>query len=347
MRAVVTARFGGVDSLEYHEDWPTPEAVPSGEALVRVEYCGVNPLDAFSRRVQWAGMEVPRVQGSEVVGSVEHLPSGYSGELQVGDRVVVNPYRHCGECASCARGKTNLCDRLAGTIWGVTTDGGYAEYCSVPPRSLVKAPRGANPLDLLLGISPLTAYHALHARIGLEAGEVVLVWGATGGVGSAAVQLAKLAGATVVAVVGGEAKVSVARDLGADHVVDRHAVDVLDEVRRLTSGRGVDAVLEHPGAATWERSLKALRFGGRLAIVGATTGFDARVHLGHMFVKQWALMGSTGGTMGDLRELVSLASSGKFGVLVDEVLPLAKVGKAHERIERGDVVGKLALDPGA
>lgn len=384
MRAVVTRAFGGPDQLQL-EERPAPRVTP-GNAVIKVLYCGVNPLDVFSRQVQWGGMELPRVQGSEVVGRVLALPERDPVDLppgvpwaapgtlasvppepeheennalvgrdevagpsrvKEGDLVVVNPYLFCGNCSRCRAGQTNLCANHPGEIWGVATDGGYTGQALAPLRSLTPVPTstGIDHKHYAVGIAALTAYHMIHDKLRLASGERVLVWGATGGVGSAAVQWAKLAGAQVYGVVGSTEKVQVARELGADEVLDYHAQDVRREVQELTRGRGVDAVVEHVGAATWDTSLACLRRGGRLATCGASTGHQVNLPLNRLFIKQWQLFGSTGGTNANVRAVVDLVTAGKFTLLIDEVRPLEDVGAVHERLARGDVTGKILLAP--
>lgn len=343
MRAIVTKAFGDVDNLVV-EDRPVPEA-SKDHAVVHVKICGVNPLDVFSRKVQWGGMTLPRVQGSEVAGVVHALPPAYAGDLKVGDAVAINPYPFCGTCAMCQRGLTNLCERHAGEIWGVTTDGGYAEYCSAPVTALIPAPSTVEWEHLAVGIAALTAYHMLFTKIQLRRGETVLVWGATGGVGSAAVRFAKNAGAVVIGTAGTEAKAEIARELGADEVVVYTKEDVVKRIKIITNGRGVDAVVEHTGAKTWETSLAALGVGGRLATCGASTGYDANLHLGRLFIKQWQIFGSTGGTNADMVDILDQVAKGRFGNLVDRVLPLEDICKAHELLDAGKVVGKILLRP--
>jgi len=193
----------------------------------------------------------------------------------------------------------------------------------------------------------LTAWHMLKARARLEPGETVLVWGAGSGVGSAAIQIAKLLGATVIAATGGSWKVQRAKALGADAVIDYKSEDVLRQVRVLTSGRGVDVVFEHVGQVTWETSIKALRPAGRLVTCGNTTGWEARTDLRYIFARQLTILGSYMGRKAELLELLPWVESGRLRPVVHAVLPLEEATRAHEILEAGEQFGKVVLEPPA
>jgi NADPH:quinone reductase-like Zn-dependent oxidoreductase len=191
----------------------------------------------------------------------------------------------------------------------------------------------------------LTAWHMLMGRAQLRPGEDVLVLAASSGVGMAAVQIAKLFQCRVIATAGGDAKLAKAKELGADHVIDHYAQDISAEVKRITGKRGVDVVFEHVGQATWQKSLESLTAGGRLVTCGATTGYEARVDLKHLFARQLSLLGSFMGSMGELHEVLKFVFRGQVRPVIDRVFPLAEIRAAHEYLERKEQFGKVVVRP--
>jgi NADPH:quinone reductase-like Zn-dependent oxidoreductase len=185
----------------------------------------------------------------------------------------------------------------------------------------------------------------LMARARLQPGEDVLVLAASSGVGGAAIQIAKMFQCRVIATAGGEAKLARARELGADHVIDHYRQDISSEVRKLTGMRGVDVVFEHVGVATWPKSLESLSSAGRLVTCGATTGFDAKVDLRFLFSKQWSLLGSFMGTMGELHQVLKFVFRKQLKPVIDQVYPLSETRAAHERLEKKEQFGKLIVTP--
>ncbi len=337
------ARFhghGGPEVLVL-EDAPDPRPRP-GEALIRVRACATNHLDLWQRRgLERVTIPFPHISGAEVAGEVLDAPGG---EVGTGARVLLQPGLSCGRCAACLDGRDNECRRY--DVLGYQSDGGYAELVVVPVANVVAIPdhvpfaaAAAFPLTFL------TAWHMLVTRAKVRPGETVLVLAGTSGVGQAAIQVARLHGARVIATAGSEAKLAHARALGADEVVHHHAADLVAVVRGLTGKRGVDVVVEHVGAATWERSVKALAPGGRLVTCGNTTGWDARIDLRFLFSRQLSLLGSYMGTKGELLQAARFFFDGRLAPLVDSVMPLAGAADAHRRLEAGDVAGKLVLTP--
>jgi len=191
----------------------------------------------------------------------------------------------------------------------------------------------------------LTAWHMLMARARLQPGEDVLVLSASSGVGGAAIQVAKLFRCRVIATASGEAKLAKARELGADHVVDHYEQDISAEVKRITGKRGVDVVFEHVGAATWPKSLESLAPAGRLVTCGATTGADARIDLRYLFIKQWSLVGSFMGTLGELHHVLKFVFHKQLKPVIDRVYPLSEIRAAHERLENKEQFGKVIVKP--
>lgn len=342
MKAAIFREHGGVDRLEM-ADVPAPTAGP-GEVLLRVRAAAMNHLDLWARR-GLPGIEIPlpHIGGSDIAGEVVSQgaePVGFA----VGSRVVVNPGLWDGTCEWCLKGEHSLC--VSYRIIGEHTDGGFAEYVAVPAANLVNIPEGfsfeqAAAVPLVF----LTAWRALITQARLRAGESILILGASGGAASAAIQIARLAGAYVYAVTSSEEKAEQARSLGADHVIDRTKDDFSRQVFKLTNRRGVDVVLENTGEQTWEGSLRALARGGRLVTYGGTTGPNGRTNIPLLFWKQIQLIGSTMGTATEFATVMRLVWEGRLRPVVDRVLPLDQIRQAHEALEAGEQFGKIVLIP--
>ena len=340
MKAVRFHRHGGPEVLQYEE---APDPVPGPEvALVRVRACALNRLDIWARNgLPNVEIPMPHISGSDIAGVVEWVPAEEK-DFRKGDEVLVNPGVGCGRCEKCLLGKDNQCRFY--TIIGYGVDGGYGELVRVPRTNLVRKP-GAMSFEEAASFPLvfLTAYHMLVTKAGLGAGEVVLVVAANSGVGSAAVQVAKLVGAEVIATAGDADKMERARQLGADQVVDHYKQDVLSEVRRMTGKRGVDVVVEHVGKATWDGSVKALAKGGRLVLCGATTGADVTTDLRYVYNRELTIYGSFMASRGELLRVVSLFEAGRLKTVVDSVYPLEKAGEAQRRMEESKHFGKIIL----
>jgi NADPH:quinone reductase-like Zn-dependent oxidoreductase len=342
MKAVRIHQHGGPEVLVY-EDAPEPR-IQGDQVLLRVRACALNHLDLFVRAgIPGMQFPMPHVLGSDIAGEVVEV-----GELcrrvQPGWRVLLSPGLSCRQCEQCLSGRDNFCRRY--TMFGYAAEGGNTELLAAPEYSAIRLPddfgfeeAAAVPLVFL------TAWHMLMARARLQPGEDVLVLGATSGVGSAAIQIARLFQCRVIATAGGEAKLAKARELGAGHTIDHYRQDISAEVKRITGKRGVDVVFEHVGAATWTKSLESLSPGGRLVTCGATTGYDARVDLRYLFSKQYSLLGSFMGSMGELHQVLKFVFRGQLKPVIDRVYPLAEIRAAHERLERHEQFGKILVTP--
>ena len=343
MKAAFFQEHGGPEVLEYGE-LPDPEPGP-GEVVVAVAAVGLNHLDLWVRRGALPGVEprLPHVGGSEVAGRVEAIGVGVEGWAP-GDRVVLNPGLWCGRCEWCLRGEESMCLRYG--ILGEHVAGGAAERISVPAANLLALPDGYD--FERAAAAPLvfqTAWRALIGRAGLRAGEIVLVTGASGGVSTAAIQIARLAGATVYAVTSGPQNVRRVEELGAELVIDRLEESFSRRVWRETGKRGVDVVIDSVGEAIWEDAVRTLARGGRLVTYGATTGPLGRLDIPPLFWRQIQVIGSTMGSRSEFERVMRLVFEERLRPIVDEVLPLERIREAHERLERGDVFGKLLLAP--
>lgn len=342
MKAVVLHRHGGPEVLEQAE---LPDPRPGcGEVLVRVKAVALNRLDLWVRGgLPNLKLEYPHILGSDIAGVVEALGDGVTG-VEVGSKVLLQPAVSCGRCEACLSGRDNLCRKYA--ILGENTRGGYAELLAVPVSSLLPYPE---PLPFeqaaCLPLTFMTAWQMVVRKANVRPGEWVLVQAGGSGVGSAAIQICKLLGATVVTTVGSPDKADKARALGADHVIDYQAQDFVAEVRRLTGRRGVDVVVEHVGPATMAGSLRSLTWGGRLAICGSTTGPTAEINLTEVFFRQLQILGSTMGSKADLFAVLEHVRAGKLRPVFDAALPLARAREAHERLASRGPFGKLVLVP--
>jgi NADPH:quinone reductase-like Zn-dependent oxidoreductase len=340
MKAARIHRHGGPEVLVY-EDVPEPR-IKADQVLVRVRACALNHLDLFVRAgIPGMKFSLPHVLGSDIAGEIVE-----TGELcervKPGWRVLLSPGLSCRQCEQCLAGNDNFCRRY--TIFGYGVDGGNTELLAAPEYSVIRIPDSLSFEEAAaVPLVFLTAWHMLMGRAHLQPGEDVLVLGASSGVGSAAIQIARLLHCRVIATAGGEEKLAKARELGADYAIDHYQQDIAAEVKRLTGKRGVDVVVEHVGAATWSKSLESLAPGGRLVTCGATTGADVGVDLRYLFVKQWSLLGSFMGTMGELHQVLKFVFRGQLKPVIDHVYPLEEIRVAHERLEKKEQFGKVVL----
>ena len=342
MRAVVVPRHGGPEVLEVVTR-PRPSPGP-GEVLLQVRAAGVNHLDTFVRRgMPGITLPLPMIPGSDASGIVAAVGAGVAG-VKEGDRVFVSPGYSCERCRACLSGNEPLC-RSYGLL-GEHRDGTQAEFVVLRASQALPLPPGVSFEEgAAFPLVFLTAWHMLVPRAGLRIGEEVLVHAGGSGVGSAAIQIAKLHGARVLTTVGGPEKGAKAKALGADEVIDSKASDFLAETRRLTGKRGVDIVVENVGQETWERSILALAKGGRLVTCGATTGYDAKTDLRHLFFKGLSLLGSTMGSRSELLQIADLVAARRLRPVIDRVLPFEQAGEAHRLIAARAAFGKIVLTP--
>lgn len=342
MKAAIFRSHGPIENLEIAE-LPTP-APARGEVLVRVRAAALNHLDLFVREgLPGLRLDMPHVGGADIAGEIEAVGLGVEGWRE-GQHVVVNPSLWCGACEYCHAGEESLCIKFG--IIGEHVRGGFADYIVVSADHLIRIPdhypfeqAAAAPLVFM------TAWRALITQGALKAGDSVLVIGAGGGVASAAIQIAKFAGAKVFAASRSEEKRSQALDLGADEVVDSGENFAADILAR-TGKRGVDIVLENVGTATWERSLRCVAKGGRLVTYGATSGANVDLDLRPLFWKQYAIVGSTMASRSETETVLRLLFfDRRFQPVVDRVLPLAQIQEAHRLLESGEQFGKIVLLP--
>lgn len=339
MKAVVLSEHGGPEVLRY-TDVPDP-TIGANEVLVRVRACALNHLDLWVRRgLPGRSITFPHIPGSDISGEVAKVGESVSN-IRVGERILLAPGLSCGQCAQCIAGRDNFCKQY--TLFGSGVHGGYAEFVKSPAANVIPIP-GSLSFEEAAAIPLvfLTAWHMLFHRAHLQPAEEVLVIAAGSGVGSAAIQIAKATGARVIATAGSQAKLAKAKGLGANDVL-LHEGEFAREVKRLTSGRGVDVVFEHVGAATWEQSVYSLAVGGRLVTCGATSGFESKINLGYLFARQLSILGSFMGYKAELFSVLELFKRGLLKPVIDTVLPLARAAEAHKRLENREQFGKVVL----
>jgi NADPH:quinone reductase-like Zn-dependent oxidoreductase len=342
MKALCFYEHGGPEVIRY-EDVADPVAGPD-EVLMEVKACALNHLDIWVRR-GWPGLnlEMPHWGGSDVAGVIVDLGPGVTG-LRAGQRVVADPGINAVEDELTRRGEHSMSSGYR--ILGEHVRGGMAQYVKVPASNVMEMP---DEIDFTTAAAPLlvtlTAWRMLINRAKLRAGETVLVVGAGGGVNSMAIQIAKLAGATVFVVASNAAKAANAQELGADYTLDRSKVDWGKEISRLTGKRGVDVVVDNVGRATISTSMKAVARGGRIVIVGNTSGPEAEIDIRFIFSKQISLIGSTMGTHQDFRTITRLLWSGKLTPVIDRVMPMKDGRQAFDAMEHSDQFGKIVLVP--
>jgi len=342
MRAVIFRRHGGPDVLEY-ADVPTP-FVQAGEVLVRVKACSVNHLDCWIRQgIPAYQIRLPHISGCDVSGVIEQVGADVRA-VRAGGRVILSPGLSCGSCEFCRTGADNMC--VSYGIRGAATDGGYAEFTVARVDEVLPLPSGVSFEDAAaFPLVFVTAWHMLVGRAKLRAGETVLIHAAGSGVGHAAIQIAKHLNAIVYATVGTEAKIPNAKALGADAVIEYQREPVVERVRDLTNGRGVNVVFEHIGPQTWEGSLKALAKGGRLVTCGATSGPTVPLDLRYVFSRHLSILGSMMGTRAELLAVTQLIAERRLRPVIDTVFPLRDARLAQERMLQRRLFGKLILVP--
>ena len=340
MKAIVYDAHGTEEVLQYR-DVSDPRA-GQGQVEVAVKACSINHLDLWARKgMPGVKLPLPHIGGSDVAGTVASVGAGVEG-LKAGDRVIVAPGMGCGDCAHCLHGWDSLCDRY--NILGFQIDGGYAEKVVVPARRVVPvSDKWSFEEWASVPLVFLTAWHMLHTHAGIRSGKTVLVHAAGSGIGSAAIQIAKLAGAEVITTVGSADKVSKAKALGADHVVLYRDTDFAEAVKALTGGRGVDIIFEHIGPDTWNKNLSCLAKGGHMVTCGATSGPKVEMDLRFVYMRQQSITGSYMGGKAELLTVLGLIGAGKLKPVVDTVFALKDARQAHERMESRKFFGKLVL----
>jgi NADPH:quinone reductase-like Zn-dependent oxidoreductase len=340
MKTVLFHDHGNADVLQY-TDFPTPNP-GEGEVLVKLEVAALNRNDIWTRN-GWPGikLEYPHILGCDGAGTVAELGKCVSG-WNIGDRVVINSNLGCGHCPACIAGQDNRCRTWH--LLGETIRGTYAQYVVVPARNILLIPNGFEARKAAAAALVFhTAWHSLIVRGGLRAGETVLVVGASGGVNSACIQIAKLAGATVYVVGSSAEKLELAKSLGADYLIDRSKEENWSKtIYGLTEKRGVELIVDNVGT-TFPLSFRAAAKGGRILTVGNSGWPKFEIDNRFIFGRHLSIIGSSMGTRADFATVMNLIFEGKLKPVLDKDYPLEDARLAQERLEKGEQLGKITL----
>jgi NADPH:quinone reductase-like Zn-dependent oxidoreductase len=311
--------------------------------VVKVRAAGVNFFDTEIRAGLMSGLPLPMTLGMDGAGTIEAVGEDIDA-ARVGERVVVYPLLVCRNCRACVNGYENRCERIG--FVGITMPGHYAEYIRVPAHNALPFDGLSFEEAACVPLPFITAWHLLHRRVKIGPGQTLLVVGAGGGVGTAAVQIARLCGATVFAATSGPDKAERLAQLGADAVFDYRAGDPWQAARDRTAGRGVDFILDYGGAHTASRSFAALAPGGAMLVVGSITGdLVPELNLRSLYYNQLSIIGSSSGTRADLQEVLDAVRQGMLRPILDRSFPLDDAAEAHRALTSNQKFGNLVLVP--
>jgi alcohol dehydrogenase len=325
MKAAVIESQGALENLVYR-DWPTPEPRP-GEVLVKIGGCGLNHLDIFVRRgMPGFPVPMPFISGGDMAGEIVGLGKDVSN-WAIGDRVALHPVTHEG-------------------MMGEETPGGMAEFVRVPTENLIRlAPHIDFVTAAAVPIAYGTALRMLFEIGQVKSGEVVLILGASGGVGIACLQLCKMIGATVIAAAGSDDKCRRLAELGADHTINYNTEDFSKAAWKISGKQGVDVVVNYTGGDTWVPSLRCLKPRGRLLTCGATAGYSTENDMRFIWVRELQLLGSNGYSKENIATALQHVADGRFKPVISHVLPLSEAREAERLLESRDFIGKIVLVP--
>jgi NADPH:quinone reductase-like Zn-dependent oxidoreductase len=340
MKAALITEHGGIEKVSVDEiNKPKPGP---GEVLVQVKSAALNHLDIWVRKGRpGVNITMPHILGSDAAGTISELGDGVTG-VAVGDEVIINPGLGCGYCEYCSRGEQSEC--ISFDIVGFGHQGAFAEFVAVPAANVYPKPKYLDFNEVAaLPLVFVTAWRMLMTRAELKTGQTVLIHGIGGGVALAALQLAKLAGANVIVTSSSDEKLSKAEQIGAKHTINYKRRDVAVCAKELTSGRGVDVVIDTVGAATLSTDLACVRRGGKIVFCGVTSGPKAEADLQAVYWNQLTIMGSTMGSNDDFRAMLSTVSAAGLKPVIDSVFPFAEVCQAMSKMETGSQFGKIVL----
>ena len=341
MLAAVIHEHGERDVVRL-EQFPIPEPAPH-EVRIKVHACALNWLDVGIRRgPQFGTIPLPLITGVDVSGMIDCIGSGVEG-WQAGDAVTFFSLVTCGQCEFCRQGDVSVCAEHL--IIGEHINGGLAEYVAVPARNLIAKPKNLSHVEMAaLPVVATTAWHMLITIARLRAGETVFIPGAGGGVASLGIQIAKHAGARVIASSSTSEKMEKARALGADHVVNYREPDWVHQVLDASDGRGVDVVQDNVGGKTWANSLRTLARNGRLVVCGSHSGKSFELAIPQIYHRQLSILGANGGTFNEMSTVVELANQGVLRPVIHKVLPLSQIHEGHRILEEHDHFGKVVIE---
>ncbi|MFH1719619.1 MAG: zinc-binding dehydrogenase [Planctomycetota bacterium] len=342
MKAAVIREHGGPDRVRV-EDIPEPKC-GRDEVVLEVHAAGLNHLDIWVRKGR-AGLELPKphVLGSDAAGVVIAVGANVT-DVSVGDDVILNPGLSCGLCERCRSGEQSECVSFG--IVGLSRPGTFAGKVAVPARNVFPKPAhmSFNEAGAFV-LASLTAWRMLMTRAQLKGGQTVLIHGIGGGVALCALQFARLAGAKIIVTSSSDSKLERARHLGADHTINyRAGEDVAQRAREITSGSGVDVIIDTVGGATWPIDFAAARRGGKIVLCGVTSNAEAVTNLRTLYWNQLTILGSTMGSDDDMRKMIEAVTAAKLKPVIDSVSPLENARDAMGRMEAGEQFGKIALE---
>ena len=345
MKSIYISEHGGPEVLTYGE-MPDPVIGPN-EIKVRVKACSINRVDIFTRmgvRGTRLALDSPHILGGDCAGEVTEIGSEVT-RVKIADRVVINPKISCSQCQYCIAGDDELC--IKPKMLGQNSNGSYAEYITAPATNAIKLPDSLSYEEAsAMPTVFMPSWNILIRRGKLKPWETALILSASSGVGSAAIQIAKnVVGARVIATTSTQEKASMAKKMGADHVINYAEEDIEQRVKELTGGRGVDVVVDHVGAEFWPATSKSLATGGRYGICGVTTGYLVNLQIGQLFIRNQTVFGVFMGRRDDLRQIIDLADKGMINAVIHQIFPLKEAEKAHNIMESQNFFGKLILQP--
>ena len=342
MKAVRIHQHGGIDVLTI-DDIEKPR-ITDNEILVQVKAASLNHLDLWVRN-GIPGVPLPMIMGSDASGIIAEIGKNANSryDFKIGDEVFIAPIRSCGKCKYCQSDHDNLCKEFQ--IPGESAQGVMAEFTAVDARYVLPKPKNLSlQQSAAFPLATLTAYHMLMRKTDISNAAWVLIYGASSGIGSAAISIAKHFGVKIITTIGSEDKREHAVKLGADYIINYKNESVGKTVKEITRGEGVDIVFEHPGALTWNESLKSLKIGGKIVTCGATTGPVVRIDLRALFIKHQSIIGSTMGTIKDMEKIVKLIEEGALIPVIDREFHYTKIKEAHNYLETGGHFGKIVIN---
>ncbi len=342
MKAMVLRAFGGPEELKL-EEVPRPTPAPD-ETLLRIGACGVCHLDMIVRSGMRSRARLPLVLGHELAGEVVEVGSAVT-DFAPGDRVASINYQVCGECKWCRVGRVSLCMHPRGEI-GQVRQGGYAEYVAIPRANLVRIPDGLPFEYACLGACCFAPPYKAVRQVGrVRPGETVVVTGASGGLGMAAIQIARFSGARTIAITSSPEKASRLKALGADEVIVNRDGTFGDDVRKLTEGIGADLVVETVGGAVFPGPLRSLARGGRYVVIGELSGKPVEIKLALVVLKEWEIYGVESASRDDLHEILHFMHRTGLRPAIWKKMPLEAAAEAHRLLANREVVGRIILTP--
>ena len=328
------------------EDIDIPKPKSNG-VLIKVEAALYNYNDLWGIWGEPIKIPMPHISGSDAAGRVVEVGENITGNIKIGDRVVVYPNLTCRVCHQCTSGKEYDCNSRQ--VWGFQTGplwGGFAQYTHMPEVNVVKIPDNVSFDDAAaIAMVGLTSWHMLVTRANIRPGQTVLIMGGGSGMGIAGIQIAKLFNCDVIATAGNKEKMGKCLQLGADFVVNHREPDWYNKVREITKKQGVDVVYEHIGKTVFPQELSLLKMGGTLVSTGATTGYDSTIDLRYLFFKGTNLLGATQGTRAGLEEVIRWVSKGKIKPVIDTILPFSNMVEGHVKMADSQLFGKILTTP--